>query len=483
MNTYVVTGGTGFLGQHLVRKLLKQGAEVRVVSRSVDRALERAGATFHKGSVLNPQQLRPAMEGADGLYHLAGKVERDPQRAHTLFTLHVTGTRNALEIAAQCGLKRAVVASTSGTVGVTRQGRTIPDDSAEHAADIVKDWPYYLSKLYAEKTALSLAARSPLDIILMRPTLLLGPGDHRLSSTRDVLNFLDGNIPMVPSGGLSFVDVRDAAAAFIAAMERGQPGASYLLGGANLTFEAFFERLESISGVSRPRVAIPDPAARVGARFLDVAMKIMGRTPDIDPVSVEMSQHFWYIDWSAAMRDLDFQPRDPGLTLYDTVQWLKANRPRPDHPDEPHPEPAASPFSPAHDWQGDFRHAAFGAPATDAYGDPHAPSDPHEASTSIPFPGQSRLSYDTYGDGDGLESLVSGALKGVVGTLIGAATRQPAPRQPANRHAPRTADSATPRREASSTNADSRGELDALLSQATDEEMETILRLVRRMKQ
>lgn len=475
--TYLVTGGTGFLGQHLVRQLLASGHDVRVLSRSSDRALERLGASFHKGSVLHPKQVRQAMEGVDGVFHLAGKVERDPKRAHTLYTLHVTGTRNVLEVALELEPKpRLVLASTSGTVAVTRDGRTIPDDESEHVTEIVKDWPYYLSKVYAEKTASSLAQRKGLEVIQMRPTLLLGPGDHRLSSTKDVLNFIEGRVPITPSGGLSFVDVRDTAEAFIAAMERGRPGACYLLGASNLTFEAFFERLEKISGVSRPRVAIPNPAARFGARFMDAAFRVMGKEPDIDPTSVEMSQHFWYLDWSAAMRDLGFSPRDPGQTLYDTVQWLRANGKSAQRESYQHEAPAApaasssSPFSPDQSWDegGDWRHAAFSQADTDAYGDPQGD---HPASAHM---GQSRITYDEYGSGPGLESLVGGALKGAAGTvssLLSAATQKAASVQRPSAPPP-----------SYGGDQQARGELDELLKDASPEEVETILRLVRRMK-
>lgn len=513
---YLVTGGTGFLGQHLVRQLLKeQDAEVRVLARGGDRALSRAGAKLVRGSVLKPAQLAQAMEGVTHLFHLAGKVERDPRRAHTLFTLHVTGTRNVLEAAADAGVKRAVIASTSGTVGVTDDGRTIPNDESDHVTELVKNWPYYLSKVYAEKTAMAVARKIDTEVIMMRPTLLLGPGDSRLSSTKDVANYLDGQIPIIPSGGLSFVDVRDTASAFITAMERGEPGACYLLGAANLTFDAFFERLESISGVPRPRLAVPNRAARVGARALDAAMRMMGKTPDVDPISVEMSQHFWYIDWSAAMRDLDFSPRDPGQTLFDTVRWIKANNPQRNSPAASTPEPTTAPsFRPNKDWEGDYRHAAFTAPdsSTDAYGEPIGEdTHPSPNGTAIPYQGNSRISYDNYeGGGPGLESLLGGTLKGAVGSIVSTAAtaasvasqvaqnagvgRNPYPNgggtsarrpQPNLKPTDVTIDSDQGFTEASALEGapeEQRAELDTLLAEATPEEMATILRLVRRMK-
>jgi dihydroflavonol-4-reductase len=531
--TYLVTGGTGFLGQHLVRQLLEEDkVQVRILSRSADRALERLGAKFIRGSVLSPAQLTEAMQGVDGVYHLAGKVERDPRKAHTLYTLHVTGTRNVLEAAAEAQVRRVVVASTSGTVAVTPDGRTIPDDESPHATEVVQRWPYYLSKVYAEKTARSLSERKKLDVILMRPTLLLGPGDARLSSTKDVLNFIEGRIPIVPHGGLSFVDVRDAAVAFRKAMIHGKPNANYLLGAANLTFDAFFERLEKISGVNRPRVAVPDPAARFGAKLLDLTSRFLGHTPDIDPTSVEMSQHFWYLDWSNAMRDLGWTPRDPGQTLYDTVQWLKANKhvwsaAQGSDTDEPAPKTAKEhPFAPDQGWdqQDRWRHAAYSKPEADAWGhklgEREFTPDPYEIHDGQPvhqdegpalhehpankWMGSSRITYENYGGGPGLDSLVSDSVKDTVkgaATLVGSlvsgikdaatsrASSTHAPRHAPPRHAPRYEDDEVYPYDAPVHHSDdaappsaARHELDDLLKHASAEEMETILRLVRRMK-
>ncbi len=481
--TYLVTGGTGFLGQHLVRQLITQDkAQVRILARSRDRALERLGATFFRGSVLQPAQLQEAMRGIDGIFHLAGKVERDIQRAHTLFTLHVTGTRNVLEAAVEHGVKRIVVASTSGTVAVTEDGRVIPNDESEHATELVQGWPYYLSKVYAEKTALALAERKGLELILMRPTLLLGPGDSRLSSTKDVLQFLQGNIPFMPSGGLSFVDVRDTAEAFRTAMERGRPGASYLLGAANLTFEAFFERLEHISGVPRPKITVPNQAARFGSRLLGSAIKLTGKTPDLDPVSVEMSQHFWYLDWSAAMRELDFQPRDPGQTLYDTVQWLRTNQPKAQSSTPPPTVDPNTPFAPDQPWQEpELRHAAYTRPSNASSTARDETLHPSTAGIPEAYVGQSRLSYDTYGDGPGLESLLSGTIKGAVGALwsAGKTAVQKTDGPPPQNSAPHTDWASTLE---GPSKPEKRGELMRLLQDATDEELDTILRLVRRMK-
>lgn len=444
---YLVTGGTGFLGQHLVRQILEAGDEVLVLARGRDAALAKIGAEFMAGSVLSADSCAEACKGIDGVYHLAGKVDWNPRRTHTLHRLHVTGTKNVIDAAGAAGVKRVVVASTSGTVGVTKDPLEVPNDDSAFATEIVQDWPYYLSKVYAEKTALAAARSAGVEVVLMRPTLLLGPGDLRRSSTQTVVDFLDGKIPFVPSGGMSFVDVRDTATAFRTAMDRGRPGASYLLGSANLTVEAFFERLESISGVRRPLLSVPDQIALTGARLVDSAMRAIGREPDIDPVSVELAQHFWYIDWSRALKDLDFAPRDPGQTLYDTVQWLRAN---------PTVHPPSSvrgtPFAPDAEWSNDqeYRDAVFAEPTHDAYGHRVGPPVAHEPETNSTT-GQSKLVYDEYNnDGPGLDSLVASSLGRVLKGALGSRKKK----------------------------GDVRARLDNLLSNASDAELQAVLEYV-----
>ena len=271
--------------------------------------------------------MQRAVDGADRIYHLAGRVERDPEDAHAMYDLHVDGSRILLRAAADAGVDRVVVASTSGTVGVSGSDDYIARDDSPYAEQVVKKWPYYLSKIYAERTCDEIAERTGLDVVQLRPTLLLGPGDRRESSTGDVVNFMKRKIPTVMSGGLSFVDVRDVADAFIAAMERAERNEKYLLGAANMKLEQFFEVLEEISGVRAPGLPIPESAARAGARLLDGAARLFGQRSAIDPVSVEMAAHYWYIDWSRAERDLGFSPRPPRETLRETVRWIERHHP------------------------------------------------------------------------------------------------------------------------------------------------------------
>jgi dihydroflavonol-4-reductase len=320
----LVTGGTGFLGSHLLRLLVEEGAaSLRVLSTSAPAWLEELGVETVVGSITSPEDVRRAVEGVSEVYHLAGRVSREPEDAHLMYKLHVDGTRVLCEAAAEAGVKSLVMASTSGTVAVTEAGDVLPDEEWPTPLDIVSRWPYYASKVYQERVALESFSGKGRRLVLMNPSLLLGPGDERLSSTKVVLDFLARKIPTVPKGGLSFVDARDAAAAFRAAMERGAHGERYLLGAANWTFDKFFGRLERITKVPAPFLSLPSKLTLAGARGLSSLYKHWKLAPPVEPSEIEMAGYFWYLDATKAQTDLGFNPRDPQETLLDTVTYVR----------------------------------------------------------------------------------------------------------------------------------------------------------------
>jgi dihydroflavonol-4-reductase len=322
----LVTGGTGFLGSHLVRLLVEEGVKpLRVLSTSAPSWLEELGVEVVQGSITSPEDVKRAVEGAAEVYHLAGRVSREAEDAHLMYKLHVDGTRVLCEAARGAGVKSIVMASTSGTIAVTEDGDIVPDEDWPTPLDIISRWPYYASKLYQERVASESFDGEGRRLVMMNPSLLLGPGDERMSSTKVVLDFLARKIPTVPKGGLSFVDARDAAQAFVAAMRKGVHGERYLLGAANWTFDKFFGRLERITKVPAPFVSLPSKLAVAGARGISSLFKQWKLAPPVEPTEIEMAGYFWYLDSTKAVRELGFVARDPQETLLDTVTYVREN--------------------------------------------------------------------------------------------------------------------------------------------------------------
>ncbi len=337
MKSILITGATGFLGKHLVEQLRRvEGSRLRVLCRGrapweqdskVGSAPEAGEIEVIHGDITSREDVLRAAEGMEEIYHLAGVVSRAPKDRRLLYRTHIEGTRNVCESARRHGARKVVVVSSSGTIAVGRDPVAHNEESG-YKHEIVGEWPYYLSKIFAEKVALSYARDNRLPVVVVNPSLLLGPGDDRQSSTRDVALFLEGRILAIPLGGLNFVDARDAAAGLIAAMRAGRPGERYLLGGPNWTFRRLIVVLSKISGVRPPKVQPSLGFSLLSARLLRRVMPLIGKSFPLDDAEIKMSSLFWYCDCAKARTELGFQTRDPMETLNDTVEDLRRRVPQ-----------------------------------------------------------------------------------------------------------------------------------------------------------
>jgi dihydroflavonol-4-reductase len=319
----LVTGATGFLGKHLIEALRhdEPNRALRALVRQPTLHLSKHDVEVLQGDVCNPEDCKKAVDGVSELYHLAGQVSRDPDRSGQLFRLHVEGTRNVLNAAPSAKARRAVVVSTSGTIAVSKDEEEISNESSPYRTDVVMRWPYYLSKIYQEQTALQLAKELGIDVVVVNPSLLLGPGDERGSSTGDIEKVVRGKLPFIPrGGGVAFVDARDAAVGCMLAMKKGKSGERYLLSAANMTLSTFLGRAARIAGHAAPRAIVSPKTMRFGAGLLEALCRKLDVEPWLDAQSIEMAEHTWYCDSAKAESELGWTCRDPQDTLLDTVR-------------------------------------------------------------------------------------------------------------------------------------------------------------------
>lgn len=321
----LITGGTGFLGTHIVRQFLEAGeTNLKVLASRVPEWMKDAGVKAVEGSVTDRETVAKSCKNVSAIFHLAGKVSRDNDDAASMNRIHLEGTRVLCEAAMEAGVSTFVLASSSGTIAVS-EDETVVDETFPQPVDLLARWAYYASKYYQERTAIANFDGEGRRLVIMNPSLLLGPDDERLSSTKPVLDFLGRKVPYCPSGGLNFVDARDAAAAFISALEKGGHQEKYLLGAENMTFEQFFGRLERLSGVSAPSLKVPKKLAMVGSTFISSIYKNWSKPSPVMPNEVEQAEHFWYFDSTKAIDELGFSPRDPQETLNDTITYIRRN--------------------------------------------------------------------------------------------------------------------------------------------------------------
>lgn len=320
----LVTGATGFLGAALVPRLLAEGHQVRTLARSAPGAA-LAGAEHVQGDLKDRDAVRRALEGVDAVYHLAGLVSFHPKDGRKMYELHVTCTRELLRDVREAGIKRFMLASTSGAIAVSREER-IATEEDDYPIEVVGRWPYYASKIFEEQLTSEYCRKHQIPLVILNPSLLLGPGDERLSSTWTISKFLNREIPSMPNGGMSFVDVRDAADAFVRALTQGELYGRHLMG-VNMSLREFYQRLSRMTGVPAPPLRLPKQLNILGAQLLEKWADLRGQQAALAPQEVEIGEHFFYFDSAKAERVLGFRARDPQETLHDTVQYVMGRMP------------------------------------------------------------------------------------------------------------------------------------------------------------
>jgi dihydroflavonol-4-reductase len=312
----LVTGGTGFLGTHVVRALAERGDQLRLLLRrgsSLDHLpgieLERAS-----GDVTDRRAVRRAMDGVERVFHLAGTTSMRPQSRNAVFELNVKGTRVVLEEALAAEVRRVVHTSSVAAIGPAKPRGTADETQTFTAGHL--GIAYANSKHEAELEALRVAAHG-LPVVIVNPSFVLGPDDPKGTSMALVRRFLLGRIPAYVDGGLNIVDVRDVAQGHLLADEKGEVGERYILAGRNFTLDRLFADFVRISGREQSPVKLPGPPMTLAVEVMTRA----GLPLPISPDEVRSATQWWTYRNTKARKRLGFEPRPHEETLEDAVQW------------------------------------------------------------------------------------------------------------------------------------------------------------------
>jgi dihydroflavonol-4-reductase len=316
-----VTGGTGFLGYHLVLSLLKLGARVRLLAlppAPSHPVLANRWVECVFGDVLDEAVVRRAVTGVAVVFHTAGMVSVWGPGLRRMHPIHVTGTRN---VAAASRDALLVHTSSIVAIGASRQPIPVTEDSPFELDNLRVD--YVHAKRAAERVALE--ARPP--AVVTNPGYLLGPEDYERSVMgRFCSRFWRGRVPLTPPGGFNLVDVRDVARGHLLAAEHGVPGHRYILGGENHTLRDFLRLLSETAGV-RPRglPRVPAWLLALWARLSTCRSWFTGTEPYPGIQHVRLNRYYWYASSERARQELGYHARPLRDSLRDAYAWYLAN--------------------------------------------------------------------------------------------------------------------------------------------------------------
>ncbi len=319
--TAFLTGATGFVGSHLAQQLVDQGWTVTALVRaSASREdLEGLPLEFRTGDITDRDALMRAVpRGVDAVFHVAASTSIWSRERALQDRVNIDGTANVIAAAAAAGAGRLV--HTSSFVVWGFHDGTIDESTPWTDGD---EWINYLrSKRIAERQVKQAVAEGTLDAVVCNPAHILGPGDrHNWSRMLRLVN--EQKLPGVPPGGGAFADVREVAAAHIAAFHQGESGANYLLGGEDTSFLELIQIAGELLGKPVPARASPAWQLRLAGRVGDLLSRFTGKAPDITPEGAAMITRHIHCDSSRAKQALGYRFTPVRTLLIDTCEWLQ----------------------------------------------------------------------------------------------------------------------------------------------------------------
>jgi dihydroflavonol-4-reductase len=323
----LVTGGTGFIGANIIRELLKQGFNVRVLLRreSNRRNIEGLDVEEYNGDLRDGPLLDNALDGCDVLFHTAASYSLWSANPQEVYESNVKGTENILKAALRKNVKKVVYTSTESTIGIPHHGMPGNEENTSLPEELSGD--YKKSKLMAEKLALEMCRNEGLPLVVVNPTLPIGAYDIKPTPTGQlIVDFLNHKMPAYMDSGLNAVDVRDVACGHVLAYEKGRIGERYILGNKNVTFREILIMLEHVTGIEAPTVKFPFWFA-LGAAYIDefVSGKVLKKHPRVPMAGVKTARKLRYFDCSKSVVELGM-PQTPVETALETaVNWFREN--------------------------------------------------------------------------------------------------------------------------------------------------------------
>jgi nucleoside-diphosphate-sugar epimerase len=324
----LLTGGTGFLGKNVARRLARDGHTLRVLCREASRLDGLPdGIEVARGDVTDPDSLRRAAEGCGAVVHMAALVKMWVPDRERFDRVNVSGLRNALQAAREAGAR---LLYTSSFIAVGPAGPVPADESRVHPGDRFRN-DYERTKAAADTVAREAAAAGG-DVVILYPGVVYGPGDRTDGNL--VVQMLDdhlrGRFPGIIGPGdrlWSYAYVEDVADGHALALARGRSGERYFLGGENVDMNGLFETLREVAGVAPPRRHIPYAAAAALGYSLYLWAELTGRPPLLTHEVVGVFREHWAYSSAKAERELGYRSRPLAEGLRRTVEWLRGERP------------------------------------------------------------------------------------------------------------------------------------------------------------
>lgn len=325
--TTLVTGGTGFVGSALIRRLLERGEAVRALVRRGSDRRNLAGLDIDliEADLTDASTLSAASRGVRSVYHAAADYRlwvRDPSR---MYRTNVDGTVALLRLAAEAGATRIVYTSSVATLGLPGDASPGTEQTPVCLRDMIGH--YKRSKYLGEQAVQVLARDEGLPIVIVNPSTPIGPRDIKPTPTgRLVLDAAAGRIPAYVETGLNIVHVEDVADGHLLAHDRGQIGERYVLGGENMLLRDLLCEIARLSGRRAPSVKLSPSMVLPVAYVVELIARLSGRAPLVTVDGVRLARKHMFFSHARAENELGYRPRPAVSAIADALDWYRRER-------------------------------------------------------------------------------------------------------------------------------------------------------------
>ncbi len=321
----LVTGANGFIGSAVVRLLLNKGEDVRVLVRpdSDRRNFDGLDIEIMEGNLSDIDSLKRAVTGCQLLYHLAADYRLWIPDPDNMYKANVDGTRNLIIAATEADIEKIVYTSSVATLGLNEDDTPSDESTPVSIEDMTGH--YKRSKFLAEEEVYKLIDERSCPVTIVNPSTPVGPRDIKPTPTgKIVLDTIRNRMPAYVDTGLNIVHVDDVANGHLLAMEKGEVGERYILGGDNMTLASILEYICISQDMTPPTVKLPHNLVIPIAWFMERIADITHKEPRATVDSVRMSKKMMFFSSNKAKEKLGYQSR-PGIEgLKDAIDWFNS---------------------------------------------------------------------------------------------------------------------------------------------------------------
>jgi dihydroflavonol-4-reductase len=318
----LVTGASGFLGSAVAHAARQAGYRVRILVRtSSPRTNIHSEDEVAVGDLCHRESVAAAVSGARYVIHTAADYRLWAPSPAEIMRNNVDGTRIVMEEALRAGVARIVYTSSVATLAL-EHGK--PSDESRPLHESRAIGTYKKSKVVAERLVEDLVRQNQLPVVIVNPSTPIGPRDVKPTPTgRIIIEAASGRMPGFVDTGLNLAHVDDVAAGHIAALQRGQIGERYILGGENVHLRTMLADVAAIVGRRPPRVRLPIPAIYPIAWFAELWAQVSGREPFATRDGLRMARHHMFFSDAKARQQLGYVSRPYREAIVDAIAWFR----------------------------------------------------------------------------------------------------------------------------------------------------------------